>query len=84
MEENDVILIIYDIPVKYTHPNGYGVQPSRPRSVIGRFVKAGWVDRIQESVLSVNDPRAIGPIFDAVAESGGKCMVVYGRIVREV
>ena len=73
-----VTLIIYDIPVKYTSVNGYGVQPSSPRRVIRKFIDAGMVERLQDSVLLVHDERAIKPIVDAILAYGGHVLVIRG------
>jgi len=77
---NVATLIIYDIPVKYTHQNGYGVQPSGPRRVIRDFIDAGWVERIQDSVILVHDERAIDPIVDKIVAYKGHVIVIRGSM----
>ena len=84
VEVGYVTLLIYDIPCKYTSPNGYGVQPSRPRHIIYKYVKMGWVARLQNSVLQILDSRAIEPIVEAITAAGGHVLLIRGDLIEYI
>ncbi len=74
--------MIYDIPVKGVR-NGYGVTKSRPYYWMNKMLSAGWVQRVQRSVLEILDPQALPILLEVFEEEGATYLLITGEVVKE-
>jgi len=83
VEESVVIsgrgfIVCYDVPSLGTGESGGGIPPRGFHSTLKKLLESGKVERLQESVLFVEDERTLSVLLDLLKRYHASALVVEG------